>query len=131
MSDAGAILTALTTIVETAVDGVTVAVDPTSFTKLTTDNLPYCILTHEPYASEQLVYAQERRTWVVLGQLAVNGGTREATQLLLEAIRDAVLADPTLGSSVDSAFCAPNDAFTNPDDPRVFGDFNVTAEKVA
>jgi hypothetical protein len=130
VSDAGDIMTAITTDVETAVSGVTVGLDPINFDKLSSADLPYCVLVMVDYSAEHLDWGQEQRSWTILGVLAQDGGTREAMQLLLEAIRDEVFDDPTLDSAVDRASCAPLIPYSHGDDARVFGEFSVLAEKV-
>jgi hypothetical protein len=131
VSDAGDILTALTADVQAAVSGVTVGTDPINFDQLAAVDLPYCVLVVAEYTAEHLDWGQEQRTWAVVGVLAQGGGTREQMQTKLEAIRDQVFADPTLGSAVDRATCAPLDTESNADDTRVFGVFSVEAEKAA
>jgi hypothetical protein len=130
VSDAGDILTALTTDVETAVAGVTVSLAPVNFAQLTSDDLPYCVLVMADYTAEHLDWGQEQRTWIIFGVLAQEGGTRETMQTKLEAIRDEVFSDPTLNSTVHRASCAPLALYSHGDEARVFGEFSVSAEKV-
>jgi hypothetical protein len=130
VSDAGDILTALTTDVTTAVSGVTVTLDTVNFADLKAEDLPYCRLLLVDYSVEILDWGQEQRTWTIAGVLAVEGGTREAMHLLLDGIRDQVFADPTLGSSVERASCATIVPDSHPEDVHVYGTFNVQAEKV-
>jgi hypothetical protein len=131
VSDAGDILTALTTDVEAAVSGVTVALTATHPDDLVGADLPWCRLLVVDYAAELLEWSQEQRVWTIHGVLIVDGGTRDAVQLLLEAIRDEVFDDPTLDGSTDRASCAPIVTYSAPDDPRVYGEFSVEAGRVA
>jgi hypothetical protein len=133
VSDASAILTALTTDVTTAVAGVTVTLEDVNFAGVKAEELPYCRLLLVDYTVEPLDWGQERRTWTVSGVLAIkatDSTTRETMQLLLDAIRDQVFADPTLDASVHIAFCATIVPYSHPDDGKIYGDFSVNAEKV-
>lgn len=130
MSDAGDIITAITADVVTAVAGVTVTLDAVNMQKIKGEDLPYCRLLLVDYTAEHIDWGQEQRTWTVHGVLAVEGGTREAMQLLLDAIRDEVFADPTLDGSVKRASCAPLVPYSHPEGQIVFGEFSVQAEKV-
>ena len=131
MSDAGDILTALTTDVEAAISGVTVGTDPITSDDLTAGQLPYCVLLQIEYGAEPLEWGQENRTWTVAGGIVQNGGTREQMLVKLEAVRDQVNADTTLGGTVDRAQVAVVAYYSHPDDARVFGEFSVSAEQVA
>ena len=133
MSDAGDILTALTTDVETAVSGVTVVLTASHPGDLKAADLPWCRLLLVDYSAEHLDWSQEQRTWTIHGLLVVEGGTREAMQLLLDAIRDEIKGDTTLNpgvASLDRASCATGEPYSSPDDAQVLGAFNVQAEKV-
>ena len=130
MSDAGDILTALTTDVEAAVSGVAVGTDPISIDDLTAGQLPYCVLLIGEPESERLEWGQEQRTWSVLGGLAQQGGTREEMQTKLEAIRDQIVAGPTLDGAVDDAICTTLSIESHPDSARISGEFAVQAGKV-
>jgi hypothetical protein len=131
MSDAGDIITALTTDIETAVSGVTVGTEPITFDDLTDKQLPYCVLIIGEPGAERIEWSQEERTWPVLGVIAQQGGTRETMQTKLEAIRDQVVADPTLGSNVDDAIVGALVVYSHADDARIYGEFSVEAKKVA
>ena len=131
MSDAGDIMAALTTDIETAVSGVTVTLEAVDFDSLKAEDLPYCRLMQIDYSAEPVEYGQEQRTWTIAGVLAVEGGTREAMQLLLEGIRDQVFADTTLGGAVDRASLAPGVVESHPEEVRVYGEFSVQAGAVA
>jgi hypothetical protein len=130
VSDAGDILTALTTDVEAAVTGVTVTLDNVNMATVKGGDLPYCRLLLVDYTVEVVEWGQERRVWAIAGELKTEPSTREAMQLLLDAIRDAVFSDSTLDAAVDVATCAPLVPYTAPDEPCVFGGFTVLAEKV-
>jgi hypothetical protein len=123
-------MAALTTDIETAVSGVTVVLTATNPTDLVTADLPWCRLLLVDYAVEALDFQQEERVWTFAGLLVVDGGTREAMQVLLEGLRDQVFADLTLGSTVHRATCAPLVPYSNADDPLVYGEFSVQASKV-
>ena len=131
MSDAGDILTALTTDITTAVSGATVTLEAVNFDDLKAQDLPYCRLLQLDYSTEPIDYGQEQRIWTIAGVLAVEGGTREAMQIHLEGIRDQIGADPTLGSLVDRASLAPGVVASHPEEARVYGEFSVQAEKAA
>jgi len=127
MSEAGDMITALTTVVEDAVTGVTVLTDPINPEKVKIDDLPACLLFQIDYSVEPLEYLQEERTWTFFGELIVKGGTRETMRLALEAIRDAVFDDPTLDGSAHVATCAPLVPYTQTDSEIVYGQFSVQA----
>jgi hypothetical protein len=130
VSDAGDIMTALTTDVAAAVSGVTTVLTATNPEALNADDLPWCRLLLVDYSVDHVDWGQEQRTWTIHGLLVVKGGTREAMQLLLDGIRDQVFTDPTLGGSVERASCAPIVPYSNPDSGQVHGEFSVVAEKV-
>jgi hypothetical protein len=131
VSDAGDIITALTTDIEAAVAGITVGLVPVNFQELMDVDLPYCTLLMVDYTVEPLDYGQEERTWTFVGVLAQEEGTREQMQTKLDAIRDQIFTDRTLGSNVDDASCAPIVPYSHGDDPYVYGEFSVQASKVA
>jgi hypothetical protein len=131
VSNAGDILTALTADIEAAVSGVTVGLVPITFDDLASRDLPYCVLLMVDNTAEALDWGQEQRTWTIAGQLAQSGGTREQMQTKLEAIRDQIFADRTLGSSVDKSTFASLVPYSHIDDPLIYGEFSVSAEKVA
>ena len=129
MSDAGNIITAVTADVVAAVPGVTVGLDPINVDNLVTIDLPHCILLLTGYSVETVGWGQEERTWTIKGTLIVKGGTREAMQLLLDAIRDQVFADKTLDGSVHKSVCTPLVPYSQVDSERVTGEFAVLATK--
>ena len=130
MSDMGDILTALSTDVSTAVSGVTVSLVPRNPEDIKNDDLPFCILLLTDYGVTTLDWGQEERTWTIYGLLVTKGGTREAMELLLEAIRDEIFSDPTLDSAVDRSTCAPIVPYSGDESKQMFGEFSVQAVKV-
>jgi hypothetical protein len=131
MSDIGDILTALTADIEAGVSGVTVSLLPTTYDEIVSKDLPYCVLALVDYSVDPLEWGQEERTWTIAGSICQDGGTREQMQTKLEAIRDQIFADQTLGATVDRATFAPGVPFSHSDSQHVFGEFGVRAEKVA
>jgi hypothetical protein len=130
MSDAGDILSAISTDVAAAVSGVTVSLLAEDPKKIGTATMPWCRLLMVDYSVEPLDYAQEERTWTIAGLVVEDAGTRETMQTKLEAIRDQVFADATLGSVVKRATCATLVPYSSPDDARIMGEFFVSAVKV-
>lgn len=131
MSDAGDIITAILADIAAAITGVTTAEDPTAVDTLPKESLPFAMILETDYDVELLDWGQEQRTWTIAGTVVQNGGTREAMQTKLEAIRAQVLADPTLGGTVDRSSFAGAVPESHPDATRLYGVFAVQAEQVA
>jgi hypothetical protein len=130
VSNAGDILAALTTDIEAAVSGITVSLESITFDEMTVGQLPYCTIVQGDYTVETIPYSQEERVWTIAGVVCQNGGTRETMATKLEAIRDQIFADQTLGGVVDVATFAPGVPFSHSDSQHIFGEFGVRCEKV-
>ncbi|GAF94969.1 unnamed protein product [marine sediment metagenome] len=131
MSDAGDIITAILADVTAAVDGVETSEESVAFETVLKEKLPFVSVIEASYeVDESLEWGQENRIWTFTGTVAQLGGTRETMQAKLDAIRDQVLTDRTLGSTVDTAIFAGTVPASHPDATRIMGAFGVRAEKV-
>jgi len=125
------------TIITTADSNLTFSYDPVLFDNVPKDQFPHCIILTEEEAPERLDFKQERRrvlTTVWLGYLVTPGSTaaatREALQLILEAIRDGIFADPDLTSTVDGSTISDTGIAQGRDEMRIYGSLEVTSEEV-
>ena len=130
MSDAGDMITALLADAGTAIPGVTTSLEPVMGGDINNEDLPYLTVLATDYASSPLAWQQESRVWTFTGRLYNDGGTREAMQLDLEAFRDQVRADPTLGGSCDFAVMVASVPHSAGDAKLVVGDWAVRCERV-
>jgi len=139
MSDISDIVDAILTEVEAAVSGVTALTTVVHPDDRPDEDFPLATVLQTEYDVEPLDYLQENRVWtvsVVLWEEASKQsgdglGTRETMQTKLEAIRDKIVADPTLGGTCDRAMCVTAIPESNPDASRIAGVFVVRAERVA
>ncbi len=137
MSRLDAIRTAIETHVTTAISGVTTSNDPNAFANLPQNQLPHAIIIFEEDDPEALDFKQERRRVVgriSIGYEKVAGATEEASREVvrvdLEAIRDAIFADPDLTDTVDNARIEAAAVFSGREDPIVVGQMEVSAEEI-
>ena len=131
MSDASDIVDAILSDVTTAVAGITAFKEVVRPDKRPDSDFPLAMILQTEYEPERLDWGQENRTWVVSVAIWQAGGTRDAMETKLEAIRDQIAADPTLASSCERSVFAAAVPTSNPDSSRVGGFFTVTAEQVA
>jgi len=136
MSRIDAIRTAIATMVDTvftaAGDTVTTSADPDSFGNIEPEEYPHARIIFVEEEPERLAFRQERRR--VLGEIAIGltgeSATRELVNLRLEAIRDAIFADQTLGGLVDYTNAESGIATSSPDDSKKYGVLDITTEEV-
>ena len=131
MSDAGDIVSAILADVSAAVTLGASSVEPVSVENLPDDDFPFAMIVQTDYETERLDWLQEQRTWTVTGELYQRGGTRAEIQTKLEAIRDQVVADPTLGGACHDATVALAVPDSSPDSENLAGRFAVQATRVA
>ncbi len=110
MSDAGDIVTAVQAVVDTALS-ITSVQESVSLETLDSSDFPYARVVQTGYAVDLLERAQEQRQWTISVLVAIQGDTetREDMAVHLEAIRDGIIADRTLGFSATdrgwTAYC--------------------------
>ncbi len=131
MSDASDIVDAILADVTTAVGGVTTSTEPVLVDGRPDSAFPLAMILQTEYDPDPLPWLQENRTWTVSGVVWQAGGTRDTMETKLEAIRDQIAADPTLGAKCDHAVFANAEPESHPDSNRISGVFVVRAEKVA
>lgn len=128
MSQAGSIVDALQALIED--EGFTVLTTATAPEQIPVDQFPAARILATDYDLNPLDYLQEQRVWVVSAALWIAAGTREDMQTHLEAIRDAVYAEPTLGGIVDRAFVASSLPESHSQASQIAGLLVLRAEKV-
>ena len=131
MSDAGDIVAAILADVSAAVSLGGSSVESVSVESLPEDSFPFAMIVQTDYSSDRLDWIQEQRSWIISGQLFQRGGTRDDMQTKLEAVRDQLAADPTLGGVVDDATVDVAVPDSHPDAETIAGEFSVQALKVA
>lgn len=122
--------------ISTAISGVTISNEPVAFDTVPKDQFPLARVLFAEEDPERLDFKQERRR--VVGQIVlgyeVGGATQEATRevvnLALETIRDAIYADEDLGATVDDVLAEAGTAFSQADDPLVYGTLDVSTEEL-
>lgn len=121
----------------TAFPGITIGNEPTLTDVIAKQNFPYATVLVDEEEPERLDFKQERRR--VVGSIAVvinttSGATAEATReamdVKLEALRDAIFADPYLTSSVDDASCGKAETISGPEDTYVYGEIDFLTEEI-
>lgn len=128
MSVAGDIVTALLADVAAAISGVTTSTEAIAIEQAS--GFPFAMILQTDYDAEWIEWGQERRTWTISGTIVQEGGTREDMQTKLEDIQTQIVADPTLGGSVERAIFGGSIPQQHPDAKYIYGLFAVQAEKV-
>ena len=130
MSDIGDIIDAIISDIGTAISGVSTEKENLPVSSLTTSDLPHVRVIDSEFGAEALDFRQELHSWTVTLQLVQAAGTRESLELKIEAIRDQIFSDPTLGGVVDRAVMQSAVPRSQPDAERLQGSITVVAEKV-
>ena len=130
MSNASDIVDAVLAHVETAVAGITTSKEVVQPDTLPDDKFPLAMILQTEYDPEPLDWLQENRTWTVSVALWQVDGTRDTMETKLEAVRDLIAADPTLGGTCDRAVFADAVPESHPDSSHIAGLFVVRAEQV-
>lgn len=130
MSVIGDIIDAIITDIGTAIGGVTTEKENVSIAQLKSEDLPRVRVVGSLFESDPLDFLQETHRWTVELMLVQSGGTRETLETKIEAIRDQIFADPTLGAKVDRAYMQSSVPHSQPDAKRLIGRIVVIAEKV-
>ena len=121
----------------TVFSGITIGNEPTLTDVIPKQNFPYATVLVEEEEPERLDFKQERRR--VVGSIEVvihttSGATAEATReamdVQLEAVRDAIFGDPYLTSSVDDASCGKAETRSGADDVYVYGEIDFLTEEI-
>ncbi len=101
------------------------------------DQFPHAVVLFHEDDPERLDFKQERRRVrgeIQVAVLTTPGDTAEATRetvdLGLEALRDAIFADPDLSSTVDDVSCEAALTFQGEEDAFVYGTLDIVAEEV-
>ena len=131
MSDASDIVDAVLAHITAAVSGVTTLEEVVQPDERPAEDFPLAMILRTEYEPEPLDWLQENRTWTVAVALWQAGGTRAEMETKLEAIRDRIVADPTLGGASERSIFADAVPESHPDDSRIGAAFVVRAEKVA
>lgn len=132
---------AIRTLVEahltTGFSGITFTNEPTTFRAISKDKFPHAIVVFIEEEPERLDFKQERRR--VVGEIHVAllttpGDTaeaaRESMDVQLEAVRDAIFADPYLTASVDDVRVAKAETISGVEDSLVYGEIDIITEEV-
>ena len=133
-----AIRTAVETHISASIPGVTITNEPIGFDPMPPKgDFPHAVVLVFEEDPERLDFKQERRrvrVTIALAVLTTAGDTAEATRetldLSMEAIRDAIFADPDLGATVDDVSCEAAVVVSGPEDTIVYGEFEVITEEV-
>ena len=120
----------VTTAFTAASETVTLSADPQALDVIPKDQLPYARIIFDEEEPERLAFKQERRRIVGDISLAMADTTRETMDSRIEAIRDLIFADETLGSTVDGIIAEQGVTGSNPDDSTVYGTLGITVEEV-
>ena len=133
-----AIRTAIETHVSTAFSGITITNEPMGFDPMPSkDKFPHAVILFREEDPERLDFKQERRR--VRGSISVAvlttpgdtaEATREAVDINMQALRDAIFADETLTSTVDDVSCDGAEIFSGKEDTLVYGEIEVLTEEV-
>lgn len=130
------IRTLVETHISTAISGVTISNDLVGFETVPKDQFPHARVIFTEATPERLSFKQERRNvngLVVLGFLmegTTEAAAREACDVKLEAIRDAIFADHTLSASVDSVVVEGAQTFSQADDSIIYGTLDIATEEI-
>lgn len=130
MSVIGDVIDAIIVDVKAAVSGIDTETENLAISALTTQHLPHVRVVASEFEAEALEFRQELHRWTVELTLVQSHGTRESLELKVEAIRNQIFADPTLGGAVDRAVMQSAVPHSQPDAERMQGSIIVTAEKV-
>jgi hypothetical protein len=128
---------AIETHVATAFSGITITNEPIQLGALDNSQFPHAMILFAEDEPERLEFKQERRRVVGSIEIAVlttAGDTAEATRetvdLNMEALRDAIFADPDLTQTVDDVSCDAAVTFSGTEDTFVYGTIDIRAEEV-
>ena len=131
MSVIGDIVDAIIVDVGVAVTGIDTEKENIPISSLKAEDLPHVRVIGSLFQSEPLDdFLQEQHRWEVELMLVQDGGTRETLETKIEAIRDQIFADPTLGAKVERAYMQSSVPHSQPDAAKVIGILVVIAEKV-
>ena len=138
MSDVSDIVDAVLADVTAAVGGVTTSATVVMADDLKPEDFPFASVYQTDYDVERLDWLQENRIWTIECALfQANDSTAtaeenlEAMETKLEAVRDKVAEDSTLGGAADYATCLTIVHEAHPDSSRIAALIVVRAEKVA
>ncbi len=131
MSDAGDIVDAISSDATTSISGATVEKQATSV-EGRDHEFPLVQILNTDYDVDTLDWRQETRRWTIKGAvwIVAEGNTRDTMQAHLEAFRDQIALDPTLGGAVDYSTIVLAVPESHSDSPRIAGFFEVRAELV-
>lgn len=123
--------------VATAFSGITITNEPMVLGQLQKHLFPHAIVLFSEEDPERLDFKQERRRVIGEVQIAVlttpgdaADTTREVVDLGMEALRNAIFADPDLTSTVDDVSCGAAITFSGKEDTLVYGTLDIVAEEV-
>ena len=120
----------VTTAFTAASETVTLSADPQASGIIPKDQFPLARIIFVEEEPERLAFKQERRRIVGEVELAMIETTREAMNSRIEAVRDLIFADETLGSTVDGITAEQGVTTSSPDDSTVYGTLGITVEEV-
>lgn len=127
-----AVVTIVGTVFTAAGETVTTSADPDTFEGLPDEQFPHARILFIEEEPERLAFKQQRRR--VVGDIAIamvgETITRETVDTRLQAIRDAIFADETLGGLVDDITAESGITISNPDESKVYGTLEITTEEV-
>ena len=132
-----AIRAAVETHVNTAFSNPTIFNEPILIDDQSGDKFPIAMILFREEEPERLDFKQERRRVrgeIHIAVLTTPGdtaeATREAVDLQMETLRDAIFADETLTDTVDDVSCDAADIFSGKEDTKVYGLIEIVAEEV-
>lgn len=131
MSDLGTILDALATLAVGAVTGLTAGNAERGVRlagRLGPGEFPHLFVHNPEVDTDELPYQQERAASRVSLTLVMRDTTQEAVMVEVEAIRDAIAADPTLSGAVFRCRVARWGVREHPESPFKAGDLLVMTE---
>lgn len=117
--------------VKVAVQGINTEAENLPIHALTTQHLDHVRVIGTLFESEPLEdFRQENHRWTVELMFVQAGGTRESLETKIEAIRNQIFTNPTLGAKVDRAYMQSSVPHSQPDAAKLIGVLVVIAEKV-
>jgi len=127
----GTVIAAIIVDVKTAVQGIDTESENLPVSSLTERELPHVRVLGSSFEAEPLEdFLQETHRWTVDLLLVQKGGTRESLETKIEAIRDEIFSDQTLGGAVERAHMESAVPHSQTDAEKLIGVITVIAEKV-
>ena len=139
MSRAKTIRSAIESKLNLSISGITITNEPRTFQNIPDNEYPHAIVLTTEEEPESLDFKQERRrvSVSVLVAIVTTPGdaaeaAREAMDLNMEAVRDAIFAedqldDPTI---VDYARVGKSETISGPDSTIVYGELDILTEEI-